>query len=189
MMNHVPHYFIAIPLSSSIRENLEEWQVALKQSLNYRQWVHPDDLHITLKFLGAVPDGKLQFVLDELQLVESFRSFSLRIGSMGTFGHPHQPRVLWAAVKQEHHLISLQAQIEEQMLHVGFAKETRRFRPHVTLAKRWDGPPKEDAVISIRQQYEELSYLLHVNEVVLYRIFPKHTPKYNVIKRYELRED
>src|SRR5699024_808972 len=189
IMKQLPHYFIAIPLSTSIKRNLAQWQIVLKQSLGYHQWVHPEDLHITLKFLGAIQDSKLLSVVDELSLVQNFNTFSLHIGSLGTFGHPHRPRVLWASVERNSQLMGIQAQVEEQMLHVGFEKETRTFRPHVTLTKRWSGSPNKNNVDVMREQFREKSYLLPVEEVVLYQIFPKQTPKYKVVSRYELRED
>ena len=120
VLSDSPYYFIAILLPNYIKEFLSKWQLSLRKSFTYRQWVHQEDFHITLKFLGPIQDKDLPFTINYLNIVRHVQSFSLYIGSLGSFGHRNRPRVLWAGVQLMDHLTSLQALIEEQMSSIGF---------------------------------------------------------------------
>src|SRR5699024_8228630 len=134
-MSENPHYFIAIPIPFKMQTKLRLWQDFVKERLRYKHWVHPEDFHITLKFLGPVSSGILSFI-NELTILDRLPAFTLTIGNIGFFGQRSRPRVLWVHVEQTRHLSSLQKLVEKQMVHLGFAKEKRSFRPHITLAKR-----------------------------------------------------
>lgn len=187
-MSENPHYFIAIPIPFKMQTKLRLWQDFVKERLRYKHWVHPEDFHITLKFLGPVSSG-IRSVINELTILERLPAFTLTIGNIGFFGQRSRPRVLWVHVEQTRHLSSLQKLVEKQMVHLGFAKEKRSFRPHITLAKRWIGHSDQTAVNDIQDHFQQLHTLLAVNEIMLYRIFPKQTPKYKVVHRFKLQEE
>ncbi len=184
-MSTFPHYFIAIPLNHSLKDYFSHWQDSLKEQLSYKVWPDKQDLHITLKFLGPVAPEALKDVTNELKSIEQLKSFETKVGTIGTFGNPLKPRVLWAGVEKTNDLVLLQNQVEEYAGKVGFAKENREYRPHITLAKKWSEGSVNHSLADIKTSYNE-KQKLSVDEVVIYQIFPSRSPKYEVVETYYL---
>ena len=113
---------------------------------DYR-WVDPSLLHLTLAFLGEQPEDRLA----ALQHVGSAAAGAsstgvLRIGEAGQFGGKRAPRVLWVDITGDAEaLLHLQQQLSMRLRDEGFPQEDRRFRAHITLARRREtargGPP------------------------------------------------
>lgn len=184
-MSNLPHYFIAIPLDDSLKDYFSRWQDSLKEQFSYKVWPHKQDLHITLKFLGPVAPEALEGLINELKSLEQLAAFELTVGTIGTFGKHEKPRVLWAGVEKTNELSLLQNQVEEGAGRVGFARENREYRPHITLAKKWSEGSVNSSLADIENSYNE-KQKLYVNKVVIYQIFPSRNPKYAVIQTYHL---
>ncbi|MDY0408735.1 RNA 2',3'-cyclic phosphodiesterase [Virgibacillus soli] len=185
-MDKVPHYFIAIPLPTTLKEHYAVWQKQLRQYLSYKQWPHPKDLHITLKFLGGVKEPLLLQLCEALKQIEGLFKFEVETGEIGTFGQSDSPRVLWAGVKLNSQLHQLYEEVERIALGLHFPKENRTYRPHITLAKKWNGPAQLKTLIDIKEKFSQNVQTLFVNEIVLYKIEPQQSPKYKVIHTYQL---
>ncbi len=183
-MTNEPHYFIAIPLQERHKAHFFKWQINLKEELSYKQWTNKEDLHITLKFLGAVDSNKLDLLLNSLNVLEKTPQFEITMGSIGFFGNPKKPRVLWAGVTKTKSLATLYDAVEDIAETAGFQKENRSFSPHITLAKKWND--HEGSMSELKEQYEG-QLEMTVNQVVVYRIFPARTPKYDIVASYELK--
>lgn len=185
LMSNLSHYFIAIPLDHALKDYFSIWQDSLKEQLSYKEWPHKQDLHITLKFLGPVAPETLKGLIHELKTIEQLKEFELTVGTIGTFGNPLKPRVLWAGVEKTDELVVLQYQVEECAGRIGFAKENREYRPHITLAKKWAEGRNNGSLADIKNKYND-QRKLYVNEVVIYQIFPSRSPKYEIIQTYHL---
>lgn len=182
------HYFIAIPLKREIKDELARWQNDLNQHLPYQQWTYKEDFHLTLKFLGSVPNGSLEKLKSELHLLESSPSFQLYISGLAHFGSPKHPRVLFADVVQSKALSQLEQNVEKCAQSVRIPREKRAFHPHITLGKKWDGLPKKSVLQSFVQQYKQENFHMLVDEVVLYKIYPEKQPKYVCESTYRLSQ-
>src|SRR5579864_9536489 len=90
--------FIAIEIAPEIREKITELISQMKPHLANAQWSRPEGLHITLKFLGNVPDELRKAIEDKLQKIET-SSFSLTLKEIGIFPNPKSPRVLWTGIE------------------------------------------------------------------------------------------
>lgn len=97
----------------------------------------PENLHITLKFLGAVDEGRIDVLAEALRdAVDGHRAFVLEIVGLGAFPTATRPRVLWAGVGEGlEALAAIAARVERAMSAHGFPREDREFSPHVTLAR------------------------------------------------------
>ncbi len=132
--------FVALDLPQSIKELLEatirQLEVALPQGI---RWVNPAGIHLTLKFLGDVDSemvGGLLAAMD--QAAARFRQPNLTLGlsELGVFPNHREPRVLWAGVAGEIAALSrLQQSVDTAIADLGFARERRPFRPHLTLGR------------------------------------------------------
>jgi 2'-5' RNA ligase len=179
--------FVAMPVPSGIKHVVASWMDELKPHLPFRKWVHPEDLHITLQFLGDTPSESVPHIQQVLQEIMTLASpLSLRIESLGFFGRLTQPSVLWAGVGGEVEAVhELQQQVAGALMKLGFTPEERTFHPHLTLARNYTGTtPFERSKLSTytipnAPQDDLLSW--KTNEVTLYRSHLNKRPMYEAI--------
>ena len=128
----VVRLFIAIALPTAVRDAL----VALAQPLPGVNWTRPEQLHLTLRFLGDVPEEKIEDITTHLTTV-SVESFILPIEGVGAFPPKSPPRVMWIGVGHGHpRLHQLRQRIDDALLAAGLLElDVRHFHPHVTLGR------------------------------------------------------
>jgi RNA 2',3'-cyclic 3'-phosphodiesterase len=100
-------------------------------------WVSPDNLHLTLKFLGGVEPGRLAGIEVALARVAvEARPFDLAVRGLGAFPTPSRPRVLWAGVAAGGEALgALARRVDDALAALGFEREARAYSPHVTLGR------------------------------------------------------
>ncbi len=100
------------------------------------RWVRPEGIHLTLKFLGAVPDEREPELRAALgRAAAGARALPLALGGFGVFPDVKRPRVVWVAVAPDPALELLLHRVEQEFAPLGFPTEARPFRPHVTLGR------------------------------------------------------
>jgi len=101
------------------------------------KWERPEKLHITLKFLGGVDDERVAGLLTALQSVgAAIDPFHFEVAGTGAFPSAQNPRVLWLGINdQKEKLLELAASVDDACTQLGFEAETRRFSPHLTIAR------------------------------------------------------
>jgi 2'-5' RNA ligase len=123
--------FIAVTLPPALRETL----VALAQPLHGVNWTCPEQLHLTLRFLGDVPTAQIEPMVARLATVH-VAPFVLPLEGVGAFPPNRPPRVLWAGIGRGHpRLFQLRQRLDDALLASGLALDVRTFHPHVTLAR------------------------------------------------------
>lgn len=130
--------FIAIELPSDVKSELNSLEGKLREELHLAvRWVEPGNIHLTLKFLGNMPQEKVSRIADAVAGVAGGMSpFSLEFGGLGAFPNMKRPRVIWVGLEGEiEKLISLQQGVDAALESLGFARETRPFASHLTLAR------------------------------------------------------
>jgi len=132
--------FIAIDIPKDIRVKLGGLQQDLVGRVDVRKgdvkWVQPENMHLTLKFLGEVPDTQIVEVCRNVQEVaERHEAFDFAVQEVGSFGGG-SARVLWVGAGLESpELLSLQQDLEETLALAGWPKEARKFSGHLTLCR------------------------------------------------------
>ena len=132
--------FIAIDIDEQIRRALGDLQNELRSKVDVKKsdvkWVNPDNMHLTLKFLGEIKDQEAVDVCNITKEVASrHKSFELDVETVGHFGG-RSARVLWIGTGQNSdNLLQLQSDLEEQLASAGWPKETRKFSGHLTLCR------------------------------------------------------
>jgi 2'-5' RNA ligase len=139
--------FIAIKLPPEIRDCLERIINRLKPSTGDVRWVKADAIHLTLKFLGDVEEGRIPEIAGCIErCVQGISPFALAVRGLGAFPGENSPQVIWiSAVDESGSLARMQRSLEEGLAHVGFTKEKRPFSPHLTLG-RLKSPRGKEAV-------------------------------------------
>ena len=127
--------FIAIDIPSEIRLKIAELVMALEPKAPNIRWTKPSAMHITLKFLGEVPEAKLESIKTSLAAVRLPAPFTLKIEGAGYFPNGRSPRVIWLGVATGRELPELATLIEERIQPLGFPKENRAYAAHVTLGR------------------------------------------------------
>ena len=130
--------FIAIELPDELKRELAELTNRL-QSGNQSgvKWVNPYDIHLTLKFLGNVDATRVGEITRMMEMaVRGIPPFQLRVGNPGVFPSLRRVQVVWVGLKREvDKLGQLQQRVESGLASLGFAAESRKFTPHLTLAR------------------------------------------------------
>jgi len=166
--------FVAVDLPGQVREALARLQGGLRShDLSDLRWVRPQGIHLTLKFLGETPAGRVAAITEALAgAIRGRRRSRLALGALGTFGGRRRPRVLWLDITGDiEHVRELQAAVEEALVEVGFPPEERDFSPHLTLA-RVPQPGRPGTAERIAQALESVvppRSEFDVREVVLMR--------------------
>jgi RNA 2',3'-cyclic 3'-phosphodiesterase len=137
--------FLALELSGEIRERLKVAQGILRTSTSRMTFVEPENIHITVKFLGEVDERLLPRVMDAVRNV-LFAPFMVSVGNV-TVNNPKRPFTVWCSVRDAGKGEELFRLIEDALSPLGFARETRRFTPHATLARIKDPDPSLFSVI------------------------------------------
>jgi 2'-5' RNA ligase len=160
--------FIAIDLPESLRVALRRKQASLRSASPDARWTQPEGIHLTLKFLGEISDAKVREVCESLKKLGPVDSFTVGLKSFGFFPDARRPRVFWAGVEAPASLSQLAEQVEEAMRRIGFAREERPFRPHLTLARFGVPQPQPALQALLTQEGEQEWGSFEVSEFFLF---------------------
>lgn len=125
----MPRLFTALTLPEDTRGLL----TGLRGGLRGARWIDPENYHITLRFIGDVDERTANEIADTLARIER-RAVPLQIDGLSSFGGK-KPHSIWARVVPTPALTELQAEQERKLQRLGLPAESRRFTPHVTIAR------------------------------------------------------
>jgi 2'-5' RNA ligase len=136
--NKLTRAFLAIEPPTEIRKEIGNIQNNLKKLCPFDvRWVKPEGIHLTLKFFGDVSEEAItaiSWVVEENTAITS--PLHLKVNKLGLFPSQRRPRVIWIGLEGETaSLFSLQDRMERGLETVGYAKEDRPFRAHLTLGR------------------------------------------------------
>lgn len=129
--------FVAVNLAPEVKAALAAVEERLKSAHAEVGWVKPANLHLTLKFLGAVEEASVGTVGDAVAgAVCGYGSFRLTLQGLGAFPLLRAPRIVWVGVSGgAEALVALQAKVEAALKPLGFPRERRPFTAHLTLGR------------------------------------------------------
>ncbi len=127
--------FVAVDLPDAIKNELN----AIAFGLPGAKWVPPDQLHLTVRFIGEVDGGLFREIQKDLESIEA-KGFDLRLKGLGYFPPRQEPRVLWVGIEKSEALLHLRRKIDRQLNQLGIAAEKRNFSPHITIARLKETP-------------------------------------------------
>lgn len=129
--------FVCIEIPDSIKQRMEDLETQLRRIDAQVSWVRPSNVHLTLKFLGAVHTDKIDAVSQAAGRAASVTGpIEVEVGGTGCFPSPRSPRVLWIGITAlPEELVRLHSSLETEMHSLGFEREARRFAPHLTIGR------------------------------------------------------
>ncbi|MEH7238956.1 RNA 2',3'-cyclic phosphodiesterase [Bacillus sp. JJ1562] len=188
-MEHQTHYFLALALPAETKELLFKWREMLEPRLPFKSWVHPEDLHITLAFLGGQASFK-QLTAIKMQMPEiakQHEKFTLQLNGLGIFGKSASPRIFWAGVEESESLRALQKDVYEACTDLGFSLDKRPFTPHITMARKWKSEtPFLPTLLKDIVQPKEDKAIIKAEHFVLYQTHMNRSPKYQPLSIFSL---
>ena len=154
--------FVGIELPETMRERL----AGLCAGVPGAKWVAPENLHLTLRFIGEVEYGLADDIDAALMKLQAPR-FDMVLDGVGFFGKASAARTLWVGVRKCAALTRLQGKIEIAVQRLGLPAEERKFSPHVTLA-RLRGAPAARLQRFVGENGHFLAEPIPVDHFVLY---------------------
>jgi 2'-5' RNA ligase len=136
--------FVGLKLPETARTELS----IIASGLPGARWVAPQNLHLTLRFIGDVDEGLAEDIDGKLAGVAA-PDFEVTLGAVDCFHTRGRVRMVWAGVSAGPQLTALQAKIESAAVRAGLDPEGRKFKPHVTLARMKNAP-----LVSVRPYLE-----------------------------------
>ena len=129
--------FLAVELSSDVRKKVSELQQQLRKTLPPINWVRPESIHLTLKFLGYVELSTISQLLSVLKPIgKKQHVFSIDVHGLGVFPQVKHPRIFWIGLTgNTQALQELVLEIEAALEPLGFPPEEKAYHPHLTLAR------------------------------------------------------
>lgn len=129
--------FVALEIPEPVRREVARRMAGVRDRLPRARWVDPDNIHLTLLFLGETPEDRVPVLSEKLR--EAFARHppvTVRLSEGGTFPPKRPARVAWVGLEAPEELAAVQADaVAAAVEAVGFQPEDRPFRPHVTLAR------------------------------------------------------
>lgn len=155
---------------------------------SFQKWVHKEDYHLTLAFLGPSSQEKYQSMMNDLRIsLQNQSGFMLGINQIGIFGLAEKPRILWCAPYEWENLITLQQVVSHCCQVNGYQLDKKKFNPHITLARKYEGNAlftKKDLDKCGNLFKEDI--IFKAEKITLYETHIDQTPKYQIIDSIEL---
>jgi RNA 2',3'-cyclic 3'-phosphodiesterase len=152
--------FIAIELPAGLKTNLLGLQDEFKSAgFMFVKWVAPEGIHLTLKFLGSVPESKIPEIVSGMtRACSGITPFTLKTSKLGVFPNISRPSVFWLGVGGDvEGVCKLQKRVDDELKPMGFIPEKRAFTPHLTLARL-----RETASLQNRKDFGDMVAKTHL---------------------------
>lgn len=185
--------FIAVEMSPTVIGKAQQLIRELETSGADVNWVKPAQMHLTLKFLGDVPDTETPDICRVVAAAaKTVEPFEVVCRGAGAFPDLEHPKTLWLGFSQgADELAELQRAIEDALKkEMGYGREQRRFHPHLTLGrvKRCDGPAQHRLQELLVKNAEFDADLAVIEEAVVFASFlGRHGPTHEALGRAELK--
>ena len=128
--------FVALNLTKKERDRIYRASKVLRECDLPVRWVDAEHYHVTLKFLGEVPEDRMEGVQDALDKVASTTTqLDLAVEGFGAFPTIRRPQVIWVGIEPSPALRCLKQDVEWALMSCGFERETRAFHPHLTIGR------------------------------------------------------
>jgi 2'-5' RNA ligase len=136
--------FMAFDIESdTVLNRLATAQSSLVQTGADLKLVEPQNIHITIRFLGNITQAMAEKILDEMKRIQ-FAPFNVQIKGIGAFPNPHYSRVVWAGITDgADQLKNVFSQLEPRLRSLGFTPDHKGFSPHLTIARVRSGRNKQ----------------------------------------------
>lgn len=178
--------FIAIDIPFSHKIN--ELSNQIKNSGTNVKLVKPENIHITLKFLGDIDEELVEEIEKTIrQSIKDISSFKIKLVGTGVFPNQRYIKIIWIGIRDHGELGKIANNIDEQLAKFGFEKEKRPFSPHLTIARVKSAKNKEKLMEIVNKYHEAKFAEINVESIKLKKSeLTPEGPIYTTIKEIKL---
>lgn len=131
--------FLSIEPDQSTKSIIKQFIYNLKTNKNFYnvRWVKPENLHITLAFLGKTPKSKIPILEREIGKVTALYSpIKINLSNLDAFPNWKKPKILWIGIENNLDLLRIKEDIDNKLQRLGFNFDKRPFLPHITIGRQ-----------------------------------------------------
>ena len=178
--------FVALKIPDLVKTEIRRICIDLSGNESGIRWESNEKIHLTLKFIGEVNDELLKPVSDSLGFIKNFSKINCSVVKFDFLFRFKEPKILWAELKTDESVNSLAEEINQRLFEYGIEKETKKFKPHLTLLRIKKNPGEE--FIKRFKNYTLNEIKFTATEVALIESrLSQSGSVYKEIKKYELR--
>lgn len=161
--------FVAIAIPPQVRSAIDKEMEMLRHLGRDIKWVSPANIHLTLKFLGDTPEDRIDDIEAALMgAATGIGPIRADATGAGAFPNPRRPNVFWAGLTVPDELGILKERIEAALANLGFQREDRPFRPHLTVGRlRRGGHPPKRLMAALEEIKDIFFGTFEINELLL----------------------
>ncbi|UCG70136.1 MAG: RNA 2',3'-cyclic phosphodiesterase [Thermoplasmata archaeon] len=174
--------FISVDVDSTPK--LSELEERLRKSGAQLKVVDLEKVHLTLKFLGDTDEALIDDIVEIMaRSVKDVKPFTMSIRGTGAFPNPNYMKVIWVGLEGADALVTISKTMDRELTNLGFKREKRGFRPHITLA-RVKGPRKKNILAQILKDYENEEFGTQNVECIRLKksVLSREGPTYTTVK-------
>ena len=178
--------FIALDIPDEVKENIYTILKTVPHYSSEFRWEPKEKIHLTLKFIGDIPEESLEDIISEIDFAKEFSTFNCTISKFGFFFKDNNPAILWCNFETDDQIISLTKELNVRLRKYGIEDEKQKFKGHLTLL-RIKKRVSEDFIISFKEfKFEPIQF--KCNTISLIQSLLKISgSEYKVLKIYELK--
>ncbi len=181
--------FIGVALDKAIRDRTVALQETLGRTGTEVKWVEPENLHVTMLFLGEVDEREIPKVCGIVaEISDQHSAFLMSVESAGCFPNPRRPRILWVGVAEgSQPLCAIHDALEIPLQELGYRREERKYTPHITLGRVKSDRSAEQLAAALAKQvgWKGGEILVRELHVMSSQLTPQG-PVYTVLSRAKL---
>lgn len=179
--------FISLDIPAEIKNKIHD---VIKEIAgpNHLKWEGLQKYHFTLKFLGDVENDRIELIANSIvKAAGESRSFKVDFTRFGIFYRRKEPKILWLGVEVKNEMAELQNMIEEEMNSLGFEKEKRKFKPHLTLLRIKSKKEIEKVLNFQNYEVDNLNYIANQISLMKSELLPSGSV-YKTIQSFKLTD-
>lgn len=182
--------FIAIDISPAVRRRAAVLQDKLRESEVNASWTDPENIHVTMQFLGDVDETLVPEVCKRVAAAAApFAPFHASFAQAGAFPAADRPRTVWIGVDEgRENLVELHHAVQESLIEMRFPRELRTYKPHLTIGRIRDGGARRLRLTELLAHYHDFKAdSCEVTEVLIYASYLERSgPTYQIMGRAPL---
>ena len=183
--------FAAIELVDAIKSEIGKFQDELRKVKADIKWVRLENIHLTLKFFGYIPEEQVLVIEKELEkITENVYIFSVLVEKIGSFPVSGNPKIVWAGINDPaNQIVNLQKYIEASLKKLGFASEEHSYTPHLTIG-RIKGKNNLKNLLQLIKEKDNIKFgSMIVKDISIIKSDLKSEgPLYTVLKKIALKD-
>jgi len=175
--------FISVPVPEPLFNLQKKLKVTISEKMGKIRWLHKDQIHLTIKFLGDTTEDSINDVRHVMQKVaDEFKPFNLTVQKTGCFPRIERPRVMWTGVSGElDKLYQLVEKIQKKLNPLGFPKDEKKYHPHITIARaKYPQKKTPDILTFLNTSFDPIPFPIKKVQFISSELFP-NGPVYTIL--------